>query len=77
MLKGWEKLQGILDGEGVVAFSPEPGTWFDPLEHEAVYSEPSEAYPQNCVLSTMRPGYRTTSRVLRPAQVVLVQSIDK
>ena len=69
----WRKLQNIMDGEGVTAFSPEPGTSFDPAEHEAVYSEPSNAYLQGCVLSAIRPGYRTANRVLRPAQVILVQ----
>ena len=73
----WRKLQSIMDGEGVTVFSPGPGTSFDPAEHEAVYFEPSDAYPQGCVLSTIRPGYRTANRVLRPAQVVLAQSQEE
>ena len=68
------KLQGIIDGEGVTAFSPEPGASFDPLQHEAVYFEPSDQHPAGAVISTMRPGYRNMDRVLRPAQVILAQA---
>ena len=67
------KLQGLLDSEGVTAFSVAPGTPFNPSEHEAVYFERSGQQPEGSVVSTVHPGYRGMGRVLRPAQVVLAQ----
>ena len=67
------KLQAVVEGEGVTVFSPEPGTSFDPSEHESIYYEPSGEYPADCVVSTVRVGYRSATRVLRPAQVIVSQ----
>ena len=68
------KLLQLLETEGVTPISPEPGATFDPAEQEAVYYEPTAEYPEGCVMSTIRLGYRNTTRVLRPAQVVLAQA---
>ena len=71
------KFQSLLDTEGVTPFSVEPGTSFDPAEHEAVFFEPTTELPPGVVVSTMSPGYRNESRVLRPAQVVLAKAQEE
>ena len=68
-------LQAIMQAEGVTIYEPEPGETFDPVEHEAVYFQPTDEQPAGAVLSVVRPGYRTSDRVLRPAQVVVAQEI--
>ena len=66
-------LQAIMQAEGVAIYEPEPGDTFDPVEHEAVYFQPTDEQPAGAVLSVVRPGYRTSDRVLRTAQVVVAR----
>lgn len=66
-----QNLHALLSSEGVTVCDPAPGDEFDPAQHEAVYHQPTEAQPAGSVLTTVRRGYRTPDRVLRPAQVVV------
>ncbi len=68
-----QSMHSLVQSEGVNAFEPAPGDTFDPAEHEAVYYQPTGDQPPGAVLSTVRPGYRTPDRVLRPAQVVVAK----
>jgi molecular chaperone GrpE len=51
------------------------GTKFDPALHEAVQTDPVEDPNQNdIILEELLPGYRTSTRILRPAQVRVAKS---
>ncbi len=65
------KLRGILESEGVSPIEAEPGTPFDPREHEAVVGVPDTEYPDGAIVMEVRRGYRLRDRVLRPALVAV------
>ncbi|MCX6997192.1 MAG: nucleotide exchange factor GrpE, partial [Kiritimatiellaeota bacterium] len=44
---------------------------FNPHEHEAITSVPSEEYPADMVITEVRRGYRLGAKLLRPAQVIV------
>lgn len=46
---------------------------FDPMQHDALSSEPNESVPSGHIIDTMRAGYRFKGRVLRPALVRVAQ----
>jgi molecular chaperone GrpE len=48
------------------------GDRFDPTVHEAVAYEERPDATEQLVLNVLRPGYRASGRLLRPAQVVVV-----
>ena len=47
------------------------GQLFNPHEHEAITSVPSEEYPVDMVITEVRRGYRLGEKLLRPAQVIV------
>src|SRR4051812_38083286 len=55
---------------GIQAFSP-IGEPFDPNEHEAMVSQPSEDAESGTVIQVYQSGYRINGAVLRPARVVV------
>lgn len=57
----------------VARIQAEPGTPFDPDEHEAIMVQPAEDATQREVLFQARAGYRLGDTVLRPAQVGVKQ----
>jgi molecular chaperone GrpE len=63
-------LQNALDRLGVERLG-DKGDLFDPNVHEAVAHEPSADVPADHVARVVRPGYRTATRLIRPAQVVV------
>ncbi len=63
------KLQMILEAEGVKPIEVKPGDPFDPLYHEAVTYEESEAFDEGQIIGEVQKGYRLKDRVLRPALV--------
>lgn len=65
------KLRQLLESEGVSAIETEPGSPFDPREHEAVVGIPDTEYPEGAVVMEVRRGYRLRDRVLRPALVAV------
>lgn len=65
------KLRQLLESEGVSAIATEPGSPFDPREHEAVVGIPDTEYPEGAVVMEVRRGYRLRDRVLRPALVAV------
>ena len=62
------ELAQVLAKEGLVAVETD-GT-FDPHEHEALLTQPSEA-AEGAILEVIQKGYRLGDRVLRPARVVV------
>ena len=65
-----EELRTALARAGIEAFSPQ-GEPFDPNEHEAMASQPSEEAESGTVIEVYQRGYRLNGTVLRPARVVV------
>jgi molecular chaperone GrpE len=63
-------LQGLLAADDVQRIVAE-GAEFDPREHEALGSQPSETVPEGHVVLVVRQGYRKGDRIIRPAQVIV------
>jgi molecular chaperone GrpE len=52
----------------------EPGTAFDPAEHEAVQNVETTEFPAGAVARVLQPGYRWKGRLVRPALVVVARA---
>lgn len=59
----------VLEKEGVTVVNAEPGTLFDPHQHEAVLYEDSETYGEGQIIGELQRGYRLHDRLLRPSLV--------
>ena len=67
-----DELRTALARAGIEAFSPQ-GEPFDPNEHEAMASQPSEDAESGTVIEVYQQGYRLNGAVLRPARVVVAE----
>jgi molecular chaperone GrpE len=67
------KLRQLLESEGVTPIAADPGTAFDPRDHEAVVNVPGSGLPEGQVVEELRRGYRLRDRVIRPALVAVAQ----
>jgi molecular chaperone GrpE len=65
-----EEFVSALGKVGIQPFSP-AGEPFDPNEHEAMASQPSEDAEPGTVIEVYQQGYRLNGAVLRPARVVV------
>jgi molecular chaperone GrpE len=65
------KLRALLDSEGVRPVEAEPGSPFDPREHEAIVTIPGTGRPEGEIVDVVRRGYKLRDRVLRPALVAV------
>ena len=65
------KLRALLESEGVTPVAAEPGSSFDPREHEAIATVPGTDRPEGEIVEQVRRGYRLRDRVLRPALVAV------
>ena len=70
------KLRALLESEGVSAIPAEPGTTFDPREHDAIANVPGTGRPEGEIVEQVRRGYRLRDRVLRPALVAVAGGGD-
>ena len=74
VLKGFalvrDEIVAALARAGIESFSPQ-GAPFDPNEHEAMASQPSEEAESGTVIEVYQQGYRLNGAVLRPARVVV------
>ena len=61
---------GILQKHGISSFG-EVGESFDPMIHESIQEEEKEGVPPHSIVRVVRKGYRTSDRLIRPAQVVI------
>lgn len=64
-----DELLSTLNRFGVERLDVEPGTDFDPNQHEALMRQPSDEFESNQVTMQMQPGYVLGDKVIRPAQV--------
>lgn len=53
---------------------PAEGLAFDPAQHEALSSEPSQSIPPGFVSRVFKKAYKLHDRLLRPAQVVVASA---
>jgi molecular chaperone GrpE len=49
------------------------GEAFNPLEHEALMSQPSADVTEPTIMQVAQPGHRVGERVIRPARVIVAQ----
>ena len=64
-----DELLSTLNRFGVQRLDVEPGTEFDPNQHEALMRQPSDQFESNQVTMQMQPGYVLGDKIIRPAQV--------
>src|SRR3954466_12400868 len=67
-----EEIVTALGRAGIEAFSPQ-GEKFDPNQHEAMTTQPSEDAESGTVIEVYQQGYRLNGQVLRPARVVVAE----
>ena len=65
------KLRALLESEGVRPIDAEPGTPFDPREHEAIATVPGSGRAEGEIVDVVRRGYKLRDRVIRPALVAV------
>jgi molecular chaperone GrpE len=65
------KLRTLLESEGVTPIVADPGTVFDPRDHDAIANVPGSGRPEGEIVELIRRGYRLRDRVLRPALVAV------
>ena len=65
------KLRALLESEGVTAIVADPGTAFDPREHDAIATVPGSERAEGEIVEQIRRGYRLRDRVIRPALVAV------
>jgi len=66
----------ILHNHGIVSFHSE-GNTFDPQYHEAVEIRETADYPDGTVMQEFTKGYKSASRILRPARVKVAKHPQK
>ena len=69
-----QSLHSVLNKEGLEKIDA-CGCEFDPHKHEAVAIQEGKADQQGKILQTIRDGYKLHGKVIRPAQVSVVQGI--
>lgn len=69
------QLTSALEKQSLVPIDP-AGQAFDPAEHQAISTQPTDAHPENTVLTVLQKGYRLHDRVLRPAMVIVSKALD-
>lgn len=67
------QLKGVLEGNGITAFSSE-GMKFDPNLHEAVEIVETKEALDGVVLQEFSKGYRSALRTVRPARVKVAKA---
>ncbi|HWM11392.1 MAG TPA: nucleotide exchange factor GrpE [Solirubrobacteraceae bacterium] len=65
-----DEIVNALARVGIQPFAP-AGEPFDPTEHEAVASQPSEEAEPGTIVEVYQQGYRINGAVLRPARVIV------
>lgn len=70
------KLRTLLESEGVSPIGADPGTAFDPREHDAIANVPGTGRPEGEIVEQLRRGYRLRDRVIRPALVAVAGGGD-
>jgi molecular chaperone GrpE len=63
------ELSNVMAKHGVERISPEPGTAFDPHQHEAMFEAPVPGFAPGTVIQVVAEGFRLHEQLLRPAKV--------
>ena len=66
----FRSLRDSLSRNGVEAVDPE-GEKFDPMQHEALSTQPADGVESGVVVEVMQKGYRLGEQLIRPARVVV------
>ncbi|MDZ4662567.1 MAG: nucleotide exchange factor GrpE [Pseudomonadota bacterium] len=66
------QLKTVLEHFGISEV-PSEGQKFDPMAHEALSSEESDAVPAGHILRVFRKAYNLHDKLIRPAQVVVAK----
>ena len=66
----FRSLRETLSRSGVEAVDPK-GEKFDPMQHEALSTQPVEGVESGTVIEVMQKGYRLGEQLIRPARVVV------
>ena len=61
----------LLKQQNVEEIAPEPGTPFDPNQHEALMQQDAPRYTSPTVTQLLQKGYSLQGRTLRPAKVAV------
>jgi molecular chaperone GrpE len=64
------QLSAALERNRVMEINPQPGTKFDPHQHQAISMVPADQ-EANTVVTVLQKGYTIAERVLRPALVTV------
>jgi molecular chaperone GrpE len=70
------QLKEVLHNHGIVAFHS-IGNRFDPAYHEAVEIIETEEHPEGAILQEFAKGYKSPTRVIRPARVKVAKQPTK
>jgi molecular chaperone GrpE len=65
------QLNDFLTASGVEPVPAEPGTPFDPHQHEAIKQEAHAEIAEGAIVLQLRKGFKLRDRLLRPATVVV------
>lgn len=63
------ELSNVMAKHGVERISPEPGSPFDPHQHEAMFEAPVPGFAPGSVIQVVAEGFRLHDQLLRPAKV--------
>jgi molecular chaperone GrpE len=66
----FRSLRESLSRNGVEAVDPK-GEKFDPMQHEALSTQPAEGIESGTVVEVLQKGYRLGEQLIRPARVVV------
>jgi molecular chaperone GrpE len=69
-----KQLDDFLTNQGVQAVDLQPGAIFDPKVHDAVSQQESNTFEEGQIIRVTRKGYKMGDRLVRPANVVVVQA---
>jgi molecular chaperone GrpE len=65
------QFQDALRAARVLPVEPARGEPFDPVQHEAITTQPAPDLPADHVIQVVSRGYRYGDRVIRPAKVIV------
>ncbi|NHJ05477.1 MAG: nucleotide exchange factor GrpE [Candidatus Heimdallarchaeota archaeon] len=71
----YNKLQRVMEDEGVMLIDPQCGEAFDPKFHEAIVVDESGTYETDQIVKSFEMGYKIKDRVIRAAKVMV--AVDK
>jgi molecular chaperone GrpE len=78
ILKGMQivhdQWMNVLKQQQVEEIAPQPGTPFDPNQHQALMQQEA-VYPVPTIVQLLQKGYALHGRTLRPAQVAVSKSV--